>query len=166
MITQSFLKSILNYNPDTGIFTWKIKPAQCVKIGDVAGYIDKSTGYISIGINKKLYRAHRLAWLYIHGEFPIEEIDHINHDRSDNRIDNLRAVSHKDNGKNVSKRKDNTSGHLGIYWDKRRNKWHTQIKVKNKVIYLGLFTDIIEAIAVRKKAEIKYNFHQNHGVAA
>lgn len=166
MITLEYLKSILDYNPDTGIFIWKVNGNnQFVKIGGVAGHMRKN-GYIVIRINKKNYRGHRLAWMYIYGEFPSEQIDHINHNRADNRISNLRLASNQENQRNASKRKDNTSGICGISWAKRQNKWRADIKVNQKQINLGYFADINQAIEARKNANIKYLFHENHGNAA
>lgn len=169
-LTQEYLKSILHYNPDTGVFIWKVNIYSgmnyniChIKFGDIANSIS-SHGYIRISINKKRYQAHRLAWLYVYGEFPKDQIDHVNHIKTDNRIANLRCVSSQENNKNSSKRKDNTSGHVGVVWHKHLNKWQAQIKVNQKNIYLGLFEDLSEAIGARKQAEINYNFHNNHGV--
>lgn len=162
MITQKYLQSILEYNPDTGIFTWKIDVDNNVKYGNTAGNVNNK-GYMRIAINKKSYLAHRLAWLYVYGEFPLEQIDHTNHDRTDNRIDNLRCVSNQENAMNASKRKDNKSGTVGVSWYNRYNKWVVQIKANNKRIHLGYFTDINDAIAARKQAEIKYGYHKNHG---
>lgn len=161
-LTQSYLKSILDYNHEAGIFTWKVSNNRKIRIGDVAGCV--YNGYIRIKINNKKYQAHRLAWLYVHGKFPPEQIDHINHNRADNRIANLRSVSHQENHRNQSKTNNNTSGFVGINWHKQRNKWRAFITVDQKHIYLGLFTDINDAISARKQAEIDYNFHNNHGV--
>lgn len=164
-LTQEYLKSILDYNPENGIFTWKFNRSKLAKIGCIAGTIDKR-GYIVIGVNQKNYKAHRLAWLYVYGEFPPKQIDHINHDRTDNRIANLRIVSNQENQKNKTKQINNTSRVTGVGWHKASNKWCARISVNKKYIHLGLFTDINEAIAARKQAELYYGFHANHGVAA
>ena len=95
MITQKELKELLQYNENTGIFTWKINKAKQIQIGSVAGYLHH-TGYIFIKINNKNYLAHRLAWLFIYGKIP-KMIDHINRQRNDNRINNLRETNYKDN---------------------------------------------------------------------
>lgn len=160
-ITQEYLKSILYYNSDTGIFTWR-KARQRITIDSIAGNIRKD-GYIKIVINRKFYQAHRLAWLYMYGYMPPEQIDHINHIRTDNRICNLRAVSRQENGKNQSKPITNKSGHSGVCWHKKINKWNVQIGINKKQIYLGMFDNINDAIAARKQAEIYYGFHENHG---
>lgn len=161
-LTQSYLKSILNYNPDTGIFTWKVSNSPRVKIGSVAGGLNNH-GYIVIVINKKHYLAHRLVCLYMYGKLPPERMDHINHVRDDNRIINLRLASSQENNRNASRRKDNKSGCVGVSWHPKANKWQAYINVNNNEIYLGVFLDIDDAIKARKQAEIKYGFHENHG---
>jgi len=162
IITQKRLKEILHYNPETGIFTWKIRQARSkVSVGDAAGC--KTKGYTRIKINGKLYSSHRLAWLYVYGVFPVNQLDHINHARSDNRIENLREVTNQENHKNVSKHKRNRSGVNGIHWNSRDSNWKSGIMSNGKAIFLGNFTDKFEAICARKSAEVKYGFHSNHG---
>ena len=90
-LTQEYLKSILDYDLDTGIFTWKINKAKRTKIGDIAGW--SYNGYREIEINDKKYKAHRLAWLYVYGEMPNKLIDHIDGNRSNNKISNLREAT-------------------------------------------------------------------------
>ena len=162
MITQSELKELLSYNPETGVFT-RVKNSGRAKVGDVAGCKDSSNGYIAICVQNKRYRAHRLAWLYVSGKFPKDQIDHINHDRADNRFANLREASNQENHKNTSIQKNNTSGVAGVNWHKASGKWKARIKVSQEDIHLGLFIDIIEAAKARKSAEVKYGFHENHG---
>lgn len=108
-------------------------------------------------------RAHRVIWAMETGDWPEDQIDHINHDRTDNRIKNLRSATHIENCKNQTVSKSNTSGHTGVYWCKWRNKWRVQIMVGGKNKTLGRFTEKADAIHARKKAEIKYGFHENHG---
>ena len=163
ILTQEFLKECLHYDSDTGIFTWRVRAANRLKVGDVAGCIDSTTGYIRIKVNGSMYAAHRVAWLYAHGNFPPEQIDHINGIRDDNRIKNLRAVSHQENGRNQSKPKDNKSGVVGVSWRKKDQKWQAQIYVNGKIKHLGHFADFVEAVTVRKQAEKRYGFHENHG---
>ena len=154
-ITAERLKELLHYEPETGIFTWKVRTANQVKVGDVAGCPD-GRGYLLIQLQSRLYRAHRLAWLYVYGEWPKDQIDHINRIRSDNRIANLRDVSHKQNNQNKSKPSNNTSGHPGVVWHKRISKWQVKIKHNYKYIHLGYYTNIEDAIAARKAAEKIY----------
>lgn len=157
-LTAEYLRSILHYEPETGIFTWKVGSANQVKAGDAAGSPD-GHGYLRITVCSRLYQAHRLAWLYIHGVWPKLTIDHINRNRSDNRITNLRDVSHKQNLQNASKRSDNKSGHPGVSWNKQRSQWVAHITHNNKHIHLGYFTTVEEAIAARKAGELKYWGH-------
>lgn len=161
-ITQERLKKLLDYDPLTGVFTWKVSKSKSIRIGRIAGFIN-FFGYRMISIDNKQYREHRLAWLYIYGEFPQHGTDHVNHVRNDNRISNLRDVKQSENVRNAEMRKDNTSGITGVSWDKRDNKWHAQIKVdrRSTCIYSG--DDFFEACCRRKSAEIKYGYHENHG---
>ena len=161
MVTQEELKELLHYNPDTGIFT-RIASRGSVKAGYIAGCLDKD-GYITIKINCKTYKAHRLAWFYVHGKWPKHKIDHINHVRADNRIANLRCATCRENNKNSSLRKDNTSGVCGVCWYRPKKKWASQIMVNGMNVCLGYFTDKFEAICARKSADNKHGYHANHG---
>lgn len=154
-LTAEYLRSILNYDPATGVFTWKVRTANNVKAGDIAGSLD-GDGYLLIGVQSRVHSAHRLAWLYVYGTWPEDQIDHINRIRTDNRISNLREVSHKQNSQNASKRSDNTSGHPGVCWLKQSSKWRARIMHSYKMIHLGCFTTLEEAIAARKAAEKLY----------
>ena len=162
ILAQKELKELLHYDPDTGVFTWVASPSTIVKIGDITGCPD-SRGYLVIGIKGKIYKSHRLAWLYMMGEWPTGEIDHINHIKNDNRWINLREVTHKENGRNQALSKNSTSGACGVHWVKRDEKWRTRIKVNGENLHLGCFFDKFEAICARKSAENKYGFHPNHG---
>jgi len=161
MITQKELRELLDYDSHTGVFKWKVSFQNRVK-GDVAGCIDKESGYIKIRLKGKLYRAHRLVWLYVYGKWP-NKIDHLNHIRDDNSLFNLREASSTENSRNQSKRKDNTSGYVGVTWNKARKKWKAQIRLKDTVKFLGYFQELEDAIKARKEAESKYKFHENHG---
>jgi len=161
MISQSKLKEKLHYNQDTGVFIWIGTKSNIVKNGDIAG-TPSGHGYLIVGIKNKKYYLHRLAWLYVYDEIP-GDIDHINHNRSDNRICNLRNVTSKENSKNRSKQSNNKSGMVGVTWYKNYNKWRSYIKVDGKQISLGYFTQFYEAVNARKNAEVLYGFHKNHG---
>ncbi len=154
MITQQELKELLNYDPETGIFTWNINRPKCSK-GKVAGTFHVN-GYTHIQLNRKIYKAHRLAWLYVNGYLP-KYIDHINCDRSDNRICNLRKANIYQNNHNAKLSKNNTSGIKGISWHKKAKKWCAVIEAYNKKIYLGLFKDLEFAELVIKEARSKYH---------
>ena len=162
MINQNRLKNVLDYDPETGVFTWKIKPSQRVNIGDVAG-TKTPRGYQKIMINGEYLFAHRLAWLYVYGEFPKNEIDHINQVTSDNRISNLRDVTHTENNKNAKMREDNSSGYTGVSWHKAGKKWQAKVKLNGKSLYLGLWKHKQDAIAIRQAANVIFGFHSNHG---
>ena len=150
------LHELLEYHSDTGIFYWKNgthRRAGC----------DRGDGYIVIKIKRKKFYAHRLAWYFYYGEMPDDQIDHINRNNSDNRIVNLRKGGKQLNARNTKLHKHNTSGVNGVYWSKGRDKWVAQIKVSQKTIYLGLFTDFDAAVRARRRANRKYGFSENHG---
>ena len=155
-ISQKELKNKLHYDPVSGIFTWIQSKKQ-------AGHKCKIRGYIHIRINTHLYRAHRLAWLYMLGVFPKKGIDHKNQNTSDNSWDNLHLLSQENNLKNSFKNKRNTSGITGVFWDKNFQKWRAAINTDKKKIYLGASKDFFEACCLRKSAEYKYNYSPNHG---
>ena len=157
-LTAEYLRSVLHYDPATGIFTWKVRTSTRVKAGDIAG-CPGGDGYLRITVCSRKHLAHRLAWLYIRGSWPTDQIDHINRIRTDNRIANLREVSHKQNHQNRSKSSTNTSGHPGICWHKRASKWVAQITHNYEPIHLGTFEKLEEAISARKAGELKYWGH-------
>lgn len=155
------LREVLRYDPCSGVFIWKVGHGP-VKAGDVAGYL-RTDGYISISVDGKNYLAHRLAFLYCHGKFPNQEVDHILGDRSFNRFFNLRLASRTDNMQNRKRFKNNTSGAVGVYWFKPGGKWVAQITVDRIPRHLGCFYNFLEAVKARKEAEVLYGFHKNHG---
>lgn len=159
LITQQQLQEVLNYNETTGEFTWKETRSNRAKKGNKAGY-KNSQGYWYIGIYGIKYLAHRLAWLYVHGEWPEYEIDHINHDRTDNRLCNLRPATRKENSRNAGLRSNNTSGKTGVSRVKKTGKWKSTIEGK----HLGTFEDFYHAVIARQTAEKLLNYHPNHGV--
>lgn len=157
--------SEIEYCPDTGAFTWKATNRRGF-VGKPAGCFCVRDGYIRIRIGGKLELAHRLAWNMTYPGNPLtdaEQIDHINHIRTDNRICNLRKVTNTENSRNSSIGRNNTSGALGVWLDKRRNKWIAEIKVDRKKIHLGQFSELSDAVKARKSAEKAYGFHENHG---
>lgn len=162
MITEGELKSLLDYNVITGVFTRKVRTSNSINIGDVAGN-DDGAGYIQISLKGKTYRAHRLAWLYCHGEFPSDSIDHINGVKDDNRIANLREANCEVNSKNSKLRSDNKSGVMGVVFCKARGKYQVRISKNKKTIQLGYFDNLEDAKNTRLQAELKYGYHENHG---
>jgi hypothetical protein len=154
VLNQEFLKSILEYNPKTGIFTW-IKIYHKSMIGKKAGS-KLDTGYIKIEINDINYSAHRLAWLYMMGKWPKNQIDHINGIRDDNRFCNLREATGTENQGNKKLNKNNTSGYRGVSWNKNSKKWESRLKVNDKRIYLGSFNSKKEAALAYNRAALEY----------
>lgn len=155
-LTVDQLKDALDYNPETGNFAWKIRPSKAVKAGDAAGCTEKRIGYITIGIAGRVYKAHRLAWLYMHGEWPKGLIDHINGNKADNRIANLRDVGAHGNAQNVKKpNRRNKSGFMGVIW--YQNKWRASISVNGKSKWLGDYSTPEKAHQVYLEAKRKYH---------
>lgn len=149
MLSADALKSRLSYDPETGVF-------RRLSTGRKAGTV-RPNGYIQIGVDGKLYRAHRLAWLLVHGHFPESDIDHINRDRADNRIANLRLATRSENMCNRSIAANNSSGVTGVCWDASREKWLVQIKRKGAPQKnLGRYATLEEAAAVRANAEQRF----------
>lgn len=155
----------LEYIPETGQFFWNERE------NDPSGFNLKlahseafssidDQGYRQTEIKGKKYRAGRLAWFMIHGEWP-DNIDHINGDKTDDRISNLRNVSHKENGLNQKRSSRNKSGVVGVRLV--NNKWEAGISVDGKRVWLGAYFKMEDAIKARKEAEIKYGYHKNHG---
>lgn len=129
-----------------------------------AGYVSNRDGYIRVMLNEKGYLAHRIIWEMHHGKIPSGmQIDHINHVRDDNRLENLRLVSNQDNQKNTKKGKNNKSGVTGVCWYPAYEKWRAYICIDGKQITLGYFSSISSAASARKAAEISHRFHKNHG---
>jgi hypothetical protein len=164
MIEQKELKELLNYNATTGKFVWKVRKGTRAQ-GSEAGWI-RSSGYGCIKISGKRYMTHRLVWLWVHGHFPSGLIDHINHNKTDNRLSNLRVVTHKEKQRNRPLQKNNTSGTVGVYLHVDKSKWCSQIKNDGKLTNLGRFKNKCDAIKARKDAEIELGFHPNHGGAS
>jgi len=163
-LTQKELSKLLKYDKQTGLFTWLVdRRNRHVKKGSIAGCKHKY-GYTNITIKGKTYLAHRLAFLYVDGVIP-NEIDHINHQRDDNKWDNLRAVTRSENCRNSTKNKNNKSGINGVrlYLHSKTPKWVASIYFDGKNRHLGYFDTVEDATSTRLKAEELYGFHKNHG---
>jgi hypothetical protein len=161
-LTQAYLKSILHYDPETGIFINRKVRQGSTRAFSVAGCIG-SHGYLSIRISRMLYLSHRLAFLYMTGKFPAKYVDHIDGDKLNNRWANLRDVSMQQNLRNAVRPTTNTSGVVGVRWNTQCNKWTARIHVSGRSVYLGIFDEFEKAVCARKSAEVKFNFHPNHG---
>jgi hypothetical protein len=173
------LLQLLRYEPETGKLFWKERPVSMFSDGaqsavhNAAIWNGKNAGNEAFitsllhghryaGLNGKKVLAHRIIWKMVHGEEP-PTIDHINGDPSDNRLVNLRAATPVQNGQNSRRRKNNTSGVMGVAWEPRRLKWCVRIHLKYRNKHVGYFDDFDTAVAARKAAEAKYGFHPNHG---
>jgi hypothetical protein len=155
VLTAERLHSLLAYNPKTGLWVWRVTPGGRARAGAIAGSLD-GCGYHAIKINRRLYLAHRLAFLYINGEWPKGEIDHVNHDRADNQWSNLREATHSQNLGNQGAYKNNRSGYKGVTWQKRDRKWQAQIQVGGKSHHLGHYDTAEAAHAAYCRAAIKH----------
>jgi hypothetical protein len=153
-ITYERLRELLTYNSETGAFIWNMdRKCRQVKAGDVAGHKSR-LGYMVTGIDGSApMLMHRLAWFYVYGQHPSEQIDHINGNRSDNRLINLRVVNNQQNNQNRHiLRSTNTSGYAGVSWHKQRSRWNATITVSGKKKSLGLYASAKEAGAIAAKA--------------
>lgn len=151
-VSQSLLKELLDYSEDSGVFLFK-RTRGGIKKGSVAGTNLKSgdSFYVRISICGRQYLAHRLAWMYVYGEFPDCEIDHIDGDCSNNRISNLRLASRKQNNENTRLRTNNSSGYRGVSFRKDTGKWRAQMQHNKKIIDFGYFDTPEEASAAAEK---------------
>ena len=158
----SRLKELLSYDPATGNLSWLVQRGKCA-----AGKIitcQNGSGYIVVRVDNVLLRAHRVAWAIINNEWPAKEIDHINGNRSDNRIENLRIANRFENMKNIKKAKTNKSGFKGVSWHKQGNFWQAHIRADNKNYYLGHYATPEEAHEAYKIASNKlHGIFANHG---
>jgi len=173
------MREILSYDPASGELTWKFRSSEWFKdgfrtaqgeanswnakyAGKRAGYLAK-VGYRYIALPTGRVPEHRVIWAMVHGEWP-DVIDHIDGDKINNAIFNLRNVTQAVNMKNASKWANNTSGTTGVYWDKRSGCWLAKIKVDGKTINLLSTNSFSEAAETRKKAEELYSFTPRHGI--
>lgn len=174
-ISQEYLKSVLSYNRESGIFLW-LPRAQKYKIdkifnslyaGKPAGSILSScrskTSYMAIKIDGKSYKAHRLAFIYMNGAAP-EQVDHIDNNGLNNSWENLRASNSKDNSKNLPIQKSNKTGVIGVNWHKSAKKWQARaVNLEGKRIDLGRFDVFEDAVLARKNHEIKFKYFEHRG---
>ena len=172
MITQKRLKELLSYDPATGVFVYLGVNSEAEYVnksqmawykrneGNAAGYLNH--GYVRISIDGKQYEAHRLAFLYMEGYIP-EQVDHIDHNESNNPYSNLRPATDLINSKNRTISILNKSGVTGVYWNKANNNWRVKIGVNMKLVEIGSYKNYFEAVCARKSAERRFGFHENHG---
>lgn len=142
-LTVEQLREILNFNPETGLFTWK-RPRRRCKVGDVAGS-PHAMGYLQIGVAQQKFLVHRLAWFYVHGVWPPEQIDHIDGNRTNNAISNLRLASRSDNQCNRGVSRNNTTGRKGVRFEARKGLWRAEIQYRGERKWLGYFDNAEDA---------------------
>lgn len=153
-LTRERLLNVLAYDENTGRFTWRVITNNRMKVGQTAGAMSPR-GYIQIMIDRSSYKAHRLAWLYVHGEWPPHHIDHINRNPLDNRIANLRRATNAQNAMNTKLSSNNRSGYKGIWWSARMKKWGAQIGARTRTSscdskHIGYFPTKEAAVAARR----------------
>ena len=153
MPTIEYLREILNYDPETGVISWKVDRVNCKKGGAVS--TRKRNGYLTIRLKRKNLRVHRVAFLLMTGAWPKFFIDHINGDGTDNRFCNLREATVAQNSQNSKFRKTNTSGFKGVSWHKKGRKWRADICANRKLYHLGTFDNIEDAINAYRQASEK-----------
>ena len=167
LLSQEMLKERIHYDKETGFFTWLDVKVNGKRMRNKRSGSINGGGYIQVrlSLDGKSYAlfAHRLAWLYEYGEFPSGNLDHLNRNRTDNRITNLRIATTRENGRNRSMSSNNTTGHNGIGFSKARNKYHARIRVNYKQKHLGYFENIEDAAKAVKEARAHYGYHENHG---
>lgn len=152
LLSVERLREVLDYDPETGVFKWKVKINRNIVVGSTAGGLHPK-GYWRIAVDGKRYLAHRLAYLYINGEWPDDQVDHRDRNRINNRWNNLRPASQTQQNGNTNMNKNNSSGARGVCWDKSRTKWLAFINVNDRFKNLGRFDEFEDA-------------REAHGIAA
>lgn len=154
-LTAESLRAVLDYDGETGVFVWKGTLSNRRAAGDQAGCVCKRSGYRLIGINGTVYKACRLAWLYIHGDWPERFIDHINGRTDDDRIANLRLATHQQNLCNRGKQRNNTSGFKGVH--RHHDRWRARIAVNGRHVSLGVYVNPEDAHRAYAEAAARYH---------
>jgi hypothetical protein len=178
-ISPQELQRLLSYDPFTGVLTWRERTPDMFKEGknsrehscarwntrfagkDALACI--SHGYMVGDVYSTRFSAHRVVWAVHYGSWPIAHIDHINGERADNRIENLRDVTPSENSRNAKICARNLSGVTGVNWSKSASRWISHIGVSGKCKHIGCFVDFNDAVKARQEAEEKYGYHENHG---
>jgi hypothetical protein len=166
-----YLRQRLRHDPGTGKLYWRadaplVRKNWNTRFGGREAFTAiRNTGYRHGRIDDVCYQAHRVIWALHYGADPVGHLDHIDHDKLNNRIENLRIVNHQENHRNTSRRRNNTSGHMGVSWFAAGNKWSAYIMVDRKKKHLGYFDRLDDAVAARRAAEATFGFHENHGIA-
>lgn len=166
MLTQAQLKAMFHYDTDTGNFTRLTAPCNSVQVGEFAGHVHWQTetlAYRDIEIQGECHKAHRLAFLYMTGEFPPAHVDHIDGNGLNNAWANLRHADRSTNQRNRKLNTNNLSGCAGVSWYAPKGEWRAAINTAAGKKHIGYFAELSDAIAARKKAEITHGYHANHG---
>lgn len=154
-IDPAALRDALNYDQDSGTFTWRIWVSPSARPGSSAGTRDRK-GHVRIKFGQQRIAAHRLAWLFVTGSWPDGQIDHVNRDRGDNRFCNLRLATNSQNQANCWRSSSNSSGFKGVSWSKKDRKWRAQIKVGGAYRFLGNFDTPEQASAAYAAVAIEH----------
>jgi len=155
------LSKYFSYDAESGIVTNRIGRGMVVR-GAVSGSVGNN-GYLVTGFNYQRFLTHRLAWILHYGEWPKDEIDHINHNVSDNRIDNLRVVTRSEQNRNATLSKNNKSGAVGVSFNNKSRKWIASIGDQGTSVHVGSFPSFQLAKEAREAANVQYGYHSNHG---
>ena len=178
--SPSVLRQLIDYDPETGALVWRVRDVSFFTDGEKSAihsmrrwntrYAGKpalnckgTAGYFSGNIFNRKYFAHRVAWAIYSGAWPERQIDHINGNTLDNRIENLRSATNQENGKNRAIGTNNTSGAIGVYWSIDKSKWLVKINKNGKRKHIGYFKNKDDAISARAKANLECGYHANHG---
>ena len=165
MLTFERANELFRYDPISGKVFRKVTTSSRSIKGTEAGSLDKRERYLRVTVDRIGYQLHRVIMLLVHGHLDKNvHVDHISHNRADNRLCNLRLVSLAENNKNKSRDRRNSTGVTGVRFNKRDNTWGAHIGVNKTEIHLGTFKTLEEATAARSKAEVKYGYHENHGL--
>jgi hypothetical protein len=163
-ITPSELRQLLDYNPETGVLTWRVRGREWFPsnnshavwnsrwAGRPAGWLSASTGYHTVMVLRKSYSAHRVAWAIHYGSWPEGEVDHADTNRLNNKVTNLRVASHSQNQANGKAYKNNKTGFKGVYWDPKAEVYSVQIRANRRLTTVGRFRCLEEAVAAHAKA--------------
>lgn len=160
--SQARIKELLRYDPNTGLFTWAQSRGPNIA-GTQAGWVHK-TGYIYIGIDGKAYKAHRVAWVFVHGDAPQGLLDHVDRNPQNNRIANLREVSEHQSNQNKRLYKNNRAGVKGIGWQANARKWRVRIQANGHVHHLGTYETFDAAVKAREAGEQRLHTLQKGGL--
>lgn len=177
-LTAEVVRQLLRYEPDTGRLFWRERPRELCgsdryhrtwntrNAGREAFTATKGDGYRHGSLFGRLFQAHRVIWLLVHGRWPSALIDHRNGARTDNRIENLQEASDAKNARNQRQRSDNTSGVTGVSFSRQKRKWRAGIMINGQTKHLGHFDNLDAAAAARDAANRQYGFSERHGKAS